>query len=437
MIIWYILMQSRLHGKGMLMKVIRTVLTAIACFLIAVGVFSVIGYQLYFRYSKPVLQEKPPVQEETAPDEPEQQDEPVAPEPEPEPPSEEELRAAVLLEGMTLEQKVYQMFFVTPESLTGVESATKAGDATKEALLDNPVGGLIYAEKNLEDEEQVKELLSGTQEYLTGGGKMPAFLAIDEEGGDVAPVANVLETTAFDTMAEIGASEDIDGVSKMGATIAREISALGFNVNFAPIADMTDSNGNEVIGSRSFGTDANLVASLVSSMIRGSQAEGVLNAVSHFPGLGSINGVAHVERSSIRGSIDELKEHELLPFQAAAEAGVGFIEVSHAVLTALDDQRPCSMSPAVMQLLREDLGFRGIILTDTMDIPAITDHYSTADAAVNAVTAGADMILCPEDLDEAVEALLKAVENGKLTQARIDESVTRILAAKIRLGLIE
>ena len=429
-------MQSRLHGKGMLMKVVRTILTAIACFLIAVGVFSVIGYQLYFRYSKPVLQEKPAVQEEETPDEPAQEEEPAVSEPEPAAPSEEELRAAELLESMTLEQKVYQMFFVTPESLTGVESATKAGEATKEALLDNPVGGLIYAEKNLEDEEQVKALLSGTQEYLIGGEKMPAFLAIDEEGGDVAPVANVLETTAFDTMAEIGASEDIDGVRQMGATIAREIKSLGFNVNFAPIADLTDSKGNEVIGSRSFGTDASLVSSLVSSMILGTQSEGVLNVVSHFPGLGSINGVAHVERTSISRSLEDLKEHDLLPFQAAANVNVGFIEVSHAVLTDLDDQRPCSMSPAVMQLLREDLGFRGIILTDTFDIPAITDHYSAADAAVNAVTAGADMILCPEDLDEAVEALLKAVENGKLTQARIDESVTRILAAKIRLGLI-
>ena len=418
------------------MKVVRTILTVIACFLIAIGIFSVIGYQLYFRYSKPVLQEKPPAQEtETVPEQ-DQTPEPE-PEPEPEPPSTEENRAVQLLEGMTLEQKIYQLFFVTPESLTDVETATRAGDATEKALLDNPVGGLIYAEKNLEDAEQIKSLLSGTQSFLTDGGKMPAFLAIDEEGGDVAPVASVLETTAFNTMAEIGKSEDFDQAENMGSSIARELTALGFNVNFAPIADLTDEKGNEVIGSRSFGTDAALVSEMVSSVINGSQSNGVLNAVSHFPGLGSINGVAHIDRTRIDHSVEELEANELLPFRAAADSKVGFIVVSHAVLTALDDQRPCSMSPAVMELLRGDLGFKGIILTDTMNIPAITDHYSAADAAINAVNAGADMILCPEDLDEAVEALLKAVENGKLTQDRIDESVTRILAAKIRLGLIE
>ena len=420
----------------MLMKVARTILTVIACFLIAVGIFSVIGYQLYFRYTKPVLEEKPAAQETQTPPESDNTPEPE-PQPEPQTQSPEESRAAQLLEGMTLEQKIYQMFFVTPESLTGVETATKAGSATKDALLDNPVGGLIYAEQNLEDTEQVKELLSGTQEYLTEGGKMPAFLAIDEEGGDVAPVATALETASFKTMAEYGASGDLDAAKAMGADIAKILTGLGFNVNFAPIADLTNESGNTLIGSRSFGTDAALVSDLVAAVINGTQEGGVLNAVSHFPGLGSIQGVAHIERSRIGSSIEEMEANELLPFQAAAENKAGFIVVSHAVLTALDDQRPCSMSPAVMELLRENIGYQGIILTDTMDIPAITDHYSTADAVLNAVTAGVDMILCPEDLDEAVEVLLKAVENGKITQDRIDESVIRILAAKIRLGLIE
>ncbi len=160
------------------MKAVRSILTAIACLLIAVGVFSVIGYQLYFRHSKPVLQEKPPAQETEAAPEPEPEPEPE-PQPEPQPQSPEESRAVELLEDMTLEQKIYQLFFVTPESLTGVETATRAGDATREALQENPVGGLIYAEQNLEDEEQIKELLRGTQEYLRQGDRMPAFLAID------------------------------------------------------------------------------------------------------------------------------------------------------------------------------------------------------------------------------------------------------------------
>ena len=153
--------------------------------------------------------------------------------------------------------------------------------------------------------------------------------------------------------------------------------------------------------------------------------------------LGSISDVAHVDRTKITRSVEDLKQNELLPFQTAVDKQCGFVIVSHAVLTELDDQRPCSMSPAVMQLLRDDLGYRGIILTDTLSVPAITEHYDSGEAALNAINAGADMLLCPKDLEETIEALQKAVEENKLTEERIDESVTRILAAKLRLGLIE
>ena len=210
------------------MKVIRTIFAVIACFLIAVGVFSVIGYELYFRHADPVvpeqlLRDEVPQEEVPAEDDSAKESEPD-PQPQPTGPSAEEERAKELLADMTLEQKIYQMCFTTPEALTGVEAATRAGDATKEAVLENPVGGLLYAEKNLEDEAQVKELLEGTQNFLTEGGKMPTFLAIDEEGGDIAPVASVLETTAFDTMEEIGEANDPEAARAMGETIAKEIS---------------------------------------------------------------------------------------------------------------------------------------------------------------------------------------------------------------------
>ena len=438
MILWYITMRSQSHGKGMLMKVFRTILTAIACFLIAVGIFSVLGYQLYFRYAKPEVPAQTTVQQAPeAETEPEPEAEPQ-PEPEAEPePSEDEVRARELLADLTLEQKLYQLCFVTPESLTGVEAATKAGDATKEALQSNPVGGLIYDEKNIEDKDQLKDLLTGTQDYLKDGDQFPAFLAIGEEGGDVAPVAAKLDLTTFGTMAELGVSEDLDGAYSMGSIIAMDLSELGFNVDFAPIADLTDSDSNPVIGSRSFGPDADLTASLVASVVNGIQSNHMLSAVSHFPGLGSISDVAHVDRTRITRSLEDLKGNELLPFQSAADSRCGFVIVSHAVLTELDDQRPCSMSPAVMQLLREDLGYQGIILTDTLSVPAITDHYDSGEAALNAIDAGADMLLCPADLEQTIETLQKAVDENKLTEERIDESVARILAAKLRLGLIE
>lgn len=418
------------------MKTFRTILAAIACFLIAVGLFSVIGYELYFRHAEPVLSNEQVQPEEQQKSEPENNDSEPANEPadiSSNTPSPEELRAKELIADLTLEQKILQLFFVTPESLTGVEAATRAGDATKEALLSNPVGGIIYSEKNLEDIDQVKDLLSGTQAFLSEGNQLPAFLAIDEEGGDVSPVSDALDTSSFNTMAEIGAASDENTAHDMGVTIAKDIKSLGFNVNFSPVADLA---GNEVIDTRAFSKDAEIASKLVGNVIAGSQENGVLNVASHFPGLGSISDVAHIDRTRIEKSLEDMKAEDFLPFQNAIDSDVGFILVSHAIFTSVDDQRPCSMSSSVVSLLREDLGFNRIIITDSLNLPVITDHYNSGDAAVAAISAGADMLLCPSDLDEAIEALLNAIEKNTISEERIDESVIRILEAKICLGLI-
>ncbi len=423
------------------MKVVRGILSVIACFIIAIGIFSVIGYELYFRHVEPTLPsqlQKPDTTTttdvpETKPEEPEPQPEP---DPVPEEPSAEELRAQELLQDMTLEQKIYQMFFITPESITNVEAATQAGSKTKEALQANPVGGILYSDKNLENADQVKKLLEGTQNYLKEGQFFPAFLAIDEEGGDVAPVAQALKTTAFETMAELGTAGKTDAVKDMGKTIAQDIKELGFNVNLAPLADLADATHNDVIGTRSFGLNPEVVSSMVSAMVLGSQDNGVLCAVSHFPGLGSLEDVAHIDRSTIDRTLEQMEQEELLPFQSAISAKAGFIVVSHAVFSAVDDQRPASLSPSVIEMLRSEMGYHGVIVTDTLDIPAITDHYTPEEAALNAVKAGCDMLLCPSDLDKSIEALLNAVEDNTISEERINESVTRILAAKLTLGLI-
>ena len=423
------------------MKVVRGILSVIACFMIAIGIFSVIGYELYFRHVEPTLPSQTDQTDTTnAVNDSETKPEETTPQPKPEPaptePTAEELRAQELLQDMTLEQKIYQMFFITPESITNVEAATQAGKTTKEALQSNPVGGILYSEKNLEDTDQVKKLLDGTQTFLKEGQFLPAFLAIDEEGGDVAPVARMLNTTSFATMAELGESGDTDAVSEMGKTIAKDLLELGFNVNFAPLADLADATHNDVIGTRSFGLDPEITSSMVSAMILASQENGVLCAISHFPGLGSLDDVSHIERKSIARSMEQMNQEELLPFRTAITSNVGFIVVSHAVFTAVDDQHPASLSPSVIEMLRNEMGYRGIILTDALDIPVITDYYTPEEVTLNAVNAGCDMLLCPSDLDSSIEALLNAVESNAIKEERINKSVIRILAAKLRLGLI-
>lgn len=427
------------------MKAVRIILTVLCCCLIAVGLFSVIGYELSYKYdvptvqapSTPSLSQKPEasVQEEGQTGQTEQEEETAS--------SQQEIvesgypeyseRALKLLSGMTLEQKVYQLFFVTPESITGVEAATRAGDATREALMNNPVGGLLYDAKNLEDTKQVTDLLNGTQRFLTEGDKIPAFLAIDEEGGEISPVANALDTASF---APIGTLEPSQA-SALGGDIAEDLKELGFNTNFAPIADLSDATGNPAIGTRSFGTDSAQTATCVADAVRAAQKEGIAACVSHFPGIGTLNNLAHNTRSPLERSMEELTEEELRPFRTAMNENVAFVMVSHCIMSAVDDQHIASMSQSVMKYLRETMRYGGIILTDVLNAPIITEQYSSGAAAVNAIKAGADMLLCPQDLDEAVEGILNAVDGGSLTEERINESVLRILEAKLAFRIAE
>lgn len=416
------------------MKVIRTFFTILACCLIALGLASVLIYQFGSKpaASEPAAQPQPtvaaqPEQTET-PEEPEQDETNESTDP-------TDAKARELLSGMSLSEKIYQLFFIEPEAITGVATVTQAGETTQEALQNFPVGGIVYSQQNLEDSEQVTDMLTATQSYMNG--QTPLFLAIDEEGGDNAPVADTLDTTAFPSMAELGEEGDADTVEEMGSTIAGDISRFGFNVNLAPVADLATNDDNTLIGNRSFGADADLAATLVGAEVRGLQQSGkVLAAATHFPGIGSASDVAHITPTIIDKTSTELQDEDLKPFVQAISEHVGFIIVSHSIVTGLDNM-PCSLSQAAMQqLLRDELGYEGIILTDALDVPAITDTYSSGEAAVKALSAGADMLLCPESLLDAYDGIQEALDDGTLTEERIDESVLRILKAKFAIGLL-
>lgn len=343
-----------------------------------------------------------------------------------------ERRAQALLRTMELEEKVYQLFIVTPEALTGVDTATLAGDATREALSEKPVGGLIYSSKNLLNREQVQALLEATQSYS----RKPLLLAVDEEGGMVSRIGSNPDvgTISFGNMGDYGDRGDPQAVREVGEKTGQELLDLGFNVNFAPVADVLTNPGNTVIGRRAFSSDPKTAADMVRAMVEGMESVGCPSTLKHFPGHGDTTGDTHEGPTATRRSLTNMRECEFLPFQAGIEAGAPLVMVGHfaAPLLTGDDEPVCFSRVVTTDLLRGELGFSGVIVTDALNMNAITDSYSSAEAAVKALEAGADLLLMPEDLDQAVQGVLDALRDGTLSEERIDESVGRILALKYK-----
>lgn len=383
-----------------------------------------------------VKQKKQEAAEEKAKEEAAEQQEPEeemvidTPEPVEEEPEEEDILgelAESYYSEMSIENKVAGLFMVTPESITGVKTATQAGDGTQEALNQYAVGGLIYFGQNILDKEQITKMLSNTASMSN----YPIFLAVDEEGGEVSRVANSkVEVTKVEDMAAIGAGGDASLAADAGTTIGSYLNEIGFNVDFAPVADVAGEGS--ALGSRSFGSDPQAVGDMVSNAVGGIEGTGVSACLKHFPGLGSTSEDTHDGRVEITKSLDEMRASDFVPFSAGIEAGADFVMVSHATAPALDeDNVPSSLSKKVItDILRGELGFEGIVITDALDMTAITDYYTPEEAAVMALEAGADMLLMPEDFEKAYNAVLAAVQDGTISEERINESLDRIYRVK-------
>ncbi len=347
-------------------------------------------------------------------------------------------RVEKLLAGMDLKQKVAQMFMVTPEALTGYSKVTAAGEVTKQCFIRYPVGGVIYMAGNLIDTEQTRIMLSNMQDYSVEYLGFPVFLGVDEEGGTVARIAGNRAFGVEDVgnISEIGASGNCDLAYQAGSTIGAYLSALGFNLDFAPVADVWSNKKNTVVKYRSPGSDPELVRDMVIAQIEGFKEQGILCAVKHFPGHGSTVGDSHNGAAVVERTLQELFECDLIPFKGAVQAGVPFVMVGHLSLPkVVEEDVPAVFSKEIItDILRGELGFCGIVITDALDMGAVTDYYSSAQAAVMAVAAGADMLLMPEDFVAAYEGVLNAVQRGELTQERIDESVRRILKVKLEMA---
>lgn len=349
-----------------------------------------------------------------------------------------EAQVEEVLTGMTIQEKVAQMFIVLPEAYIGVDVVTSAGEVTKTAIDELPIGGLIYMERNLQNTEQVREMLTNLQSYSTERIGLPMFTTIDEEGGTVARISGRgdFAVPALGNMSEVGRSGDVSRAAEVGEEIGTYLSDLGFNVNFAPDADVLSNPDNQVVYKRSFGSDPALVSDMALAVADGLQVHGVCATFKHFPGHGATTGDTHEGYAYTDKSLEELQACELIPFEKGIAVGIPFIMVGHiSVPSVIGDSTPSSLSKTMItDVLRNQMGYEGIVITDAMNMGAIVNTYSSSDAAVKTIQAGTDIVLMPADFHSAYQGVLSAVLNGMIPTEQIDESVRRIL--KVKLGLI-
>jgi beta-N-acetylhexosaminidase len=347
------------------------------------------------------------------------------------------------LAEMSLEDKVGQLFMVY---VSGETADTDHGDAVASNQerfgVDNGAafvaaykpGGIVYFDwaNGLTDPDQIATLSSGLQEAAGG---VPLLIATDQEYGTVVRIGE--PATQFPGAMPLGATRDTEAARRAAEIAGIELRAMGLNQNFAPDADVNVDPANPVIGVRSFSSDPDLVAEFTAAQIRGYQAGGVAVSAKHFPGHGDTGTDSHVGLPVITHTAEEWERIDAPPFVAAIEAGTDLIMTGHLQFPALDDSlQPATLSaPILTGLLRDRLGFDGVVVTDSLEMEGVRAEYSDDRVPVMALLAGADLLLMPPDFRAAYDAVLAAVEAGELTEERIDASVRRLLALKQARGL--
>ena len=357
------------------------------------------------------------------------------------------------LQQMTLREKVGQMFYVRPECLDttihfnrpgGIDESSdditkirlQAVNKTMRGVSEKyPVGGIILYAHNIEDEAQLARFIPEIR-ALNGS----PLLCIDEEGGRVARIGrnSNFNVKTYESMGAIGATGDPQNAYECGNTIGTYLKHYGFDIDFAPVADVNTNPENIVIGARAFSDNPEIAAPMVTSYLQGLKDAGVTGCIKHFPGHGDTKADTHFGYASTQKTWEEMLGCEMVTFKAGIQWGCQLIMTAHiAAPRVIGSDIPSTMSSVILQdKLRGELGYRNIIITDAMEMGAITQQYTNAEAAVGCIQAGVDIVLGPQVFTQAFDAVVKAVEEGTISEQRIDESVRRILKLKrsIRKG---
>ena len=349
---------------------------------------------------------------------------------------------AAQMAGMSLREKVGQLFIIRPDALEGrfspaelednsIVGSTAVTDEMRAVYARYPCGGFALFRKNITSPDQ---LLAFTQ-ALHGLNSVQPLLAIDEEGGSIARIANHpanFGVPKFPSMGSIAASGDPARAYELGVTIGGYLKAYGLDVNFAPVADVNTNPRNPVIGNRAFGSDPELAAQMVANVVNGLMDAGVAGCLKHFPGHGDTATDTHTGYAETNKTWEEISACEMIPFRAGIAAGAEWIMTAHiAAPQVTGSDEPSTMSYTMLtEKLRGELGYGGIIVTDALSMGAITQKYASSEACVRCILAGVDVLLMPYDYFEAFDGVVRAVEEGRIPLSRLDESVYRVLRFK-------
>lgn len=330
--------------------------------------------------------------------------------------------------GMSIEQKVAALFFVTPEQLLGIETpVTEVGSSVSEKLNQYPVGGIVLKEGNITSAEGLSEMVSNLQVFTQNS----LFIGISDEGGEDSPfITSGISENVIASQKEIAESLGNTGAYSAGISLGSELKQFGFNVDFAPLADVSLKDGS-IAEQKGFGKDAATNAELARNVVKGLTDQSIFAGVKYFPGYGDATQEGNGGQIISQRTRDDLKE-EYAPYQEAIDAGAKFLMISHVSLPKIrGDKRPVSLSPEIItDIVRDEWGYDGIVITDYMDKSCIYQKYTYAEAAVGAIEAGADMILSTKNFAKSYNGILDAVKKGQLTEERIDQSLTRIYKVK-------
>ena len=348
-------------------------------------------------------------------------------------------KAELVLDSMTTEEKVAQLIFTLPEALTervsiknlsDDEKITVVTDEMRRVYEEYPIGGFILFARNVETPGQLKKLTSD----LHALGDIEPLITIDEEGGSVTRIArnSNFNVAKFADNAVIADTSNKKNALDLGTKIGAYLTEYGIDLDFAPVADVNTNPNNPVIGKRAFGSDPEVAAEMVTSVIEGLHKSDNMSCIKHFPGHGDTSTDSHKGYAKTDKTWDEIKNCEMIPFVAGIEAGTDMVMVAHICApNVTGDQTPASLSyTLITEKLRGELGYDGVVITDALNMGAITDNYTSSEAAVAAIKAGADIILAPLDFRAAYNAILSAVNFGEISVERLDQSVLRILNLK-------
>ena len=370
-------------------------------------------------------------------------------------------QAAGLLAEMSTEEKLAQMMIVAFRSdAENSQTPVALSQDYKDLIKKYDFGGVILFSGNIEDAEQTVKLTRDCQEAAVSSARgIPMFLCVDQEGGLVNRVS--FGTTSSGSMG-LAATGDPALTEESADMLGQEIKALGFNMDFAPVSDVNNNPANPIIGTRSFSDDPETVGRHVQAFVKGLEKNGVLSALKHFPGHGNVGEDSHTHLPSSELTVEELKSCELIPFEQGNAAGADMIMTAHIQYPNVEKETytskadgkkvylPATLSKTIMTgLLRQEMGYDGVIITDSMVMDAIAAHFDRTDAAVMAINAGVDILLCPVDLykdaktdtlpdmDLYMKDLLARVEAGDIKEEELNDSVLRILKLKIENGIME